>query len=506
MVDQDNNKIITPLKVEVKKEKAVRFGIERKHILTLVWLSLGLIIMIVGGLWLFGYLSKNPVRRVSVPVEKVTPEPKSATSPADIPSSQIQDDDGEMQKAEEKKDAEEKLSDCLQIKKVLDAKGVAEWGGDLYDRMIQLSQAADAFFIQEKFVSATETYAEAIALLNNLRDGMDDALQRMLNEGQIALNQGEGDRAQQLFEVALMIDPENTFARDGLARAENIERVMGLIASGERHEEENNLSFAYADYQEAVRLDPQSEKAQSALIRVQMIIAEEEFQQLMSSGFTALHDSNYHRARSLFRNAQSMKPDSHEVKDALAQVDQAIRLSHIGDLRKKALAAEDAEDWEKSLALYQAVLNMDNSIQFAIQGKERSERRRQLEKRMNNYLEKPALLESDDHLSQAIGLINQAEKVEPKGPLLKEQLKRLDELVQLSQTTVPITLESDGMTDVLIYKVGKFGRFYVRELDLRPGTYTIVGIRDGFKDVRQTVSVKTGQSPIRVVVKCGEKI
>lgn len=506
MDDQDNDKIITPLKVEVKEEKAVRFGVERKNRLALAWLSLSLIIMIVGGLWLFGYLSDNPVRTVSVQVDKVTPELQSEPLPAEIPSSELLEDGGQMRMAEEKKEAEEKLSDFLQIKKALDARGVAEWGGDLYDRMIQLSQAADAFFIQKEFVSATEKYAGAIAALNQLSNGTDDALRHMLNEGQMALNQGEGDRAQHLFNVALMIDPENNLARKSLARAKNIETVMRLIASGKKHEEKNNLSFAHADYQEAVRLDPESEKAQTALIRVQNIILAEEFQQLMSSGFTAFNSKDHKGARSLFLKAQSLKPDSHEVSDALAQVDDAIRLSQIDDLRKKALAAEDAEDWEQSLASYQAVLKIDNSIRFAIQGKERSEKRSQLEKHMIDYIEKPNLLESDHHLKQAIELMKQAGKIEPKGPLLNEQLKRLDKRVQLAQTPVPVTLESDGVTEVVVYKVGKFGRFYTRELNLRPGTYTIVGIRDGFKDVRQTMSVKTGQGPIRVVVKCGEKI
>ncbi|MBW2221641.1 MAG: hypothetical protein JRF22_03820, partial [Deltaproteobacteria bacterium] len=90
MVDQNKDKIITPLKVEVKKEKAVRFGAKRKNFLKLALLSLSLIIMIVGGLWLFSFLSRNPARTVSVPVEKVTPEPQSKELSAEIPSSHME--------------------------------------------------------------------------------------------------------------------------------------------------------------------------------------------------------------------------------------------------------------------------------------------------------------------------------------------------------------------------------------------------------------------------------
>jgi len=404
MVDQNKDKIITPLKIEVKEEKTVRFGVKRKNSLKLASLILSLIIMVVGALWLFSYLSRNHVRTVSVPAEKVTPQPQSKRLPDDIPSYKSQEDAGKARIAKENKEAEQK------------------------------------------------------------------------------------------------------FARHNLDRAKNIETVMRLIASGANNEKGNNLSLAYADYQEAVRLDPESENAQSALNRVKNLIEAEQFQQLMSSGFTAFNSNDYERARSLFLRAQSFRPDSHEVKDALAQVDAAILLSRIEDLQKKALAAESSEDWKQSLASYQAVLKIDNSIHFAIQGKERSMKRSQLEKRMNYYLEKPSVLESDYYLKKAIELVKEAEKIEPKGPSFNDQLKRLDKLVKSAQIPVQVTIESDSMTEVVIYKVSKLGRFYMRELSLRPGTYTILGTRNGFKDVRQKISVKAGQDPIRITLKCGEKI
>ena len=111
----------------------------------------------------------------------------------------------------------------------------------------------------------------------------------------------------------------------------------------------------------------------------------------MSSGFKALDDNNFNRARTLFLKAQSFKPDSRQVNDALLQVDTAIRLSRIDELRTKAIEAERAEDWEQALASYQAVLGLDESIRFALKGKERSLNRKQLEERMNYYLKNPSI-------------------------------------------------------------------------------------------------------------------
>ena len=122
------------------------------------------------------------------------------------------------------------------------------------------------------------------------------------------------------------------------------------------------------------------------------------------------------------------------------------------------------------------------------------------------YMEKPNVLESDPHLSNALGLLQEASKIEPKGPRLAGQIEKLDELVRIAKTPVSITLKSDNLTEVAVYKVGRMGRFFTRDLNLRPGTYTVVGTRDGYKDVRQKMVVKAGEKGLRITLKCEERI
>jgi tetratricopeptide (TPR) repeat protein len=200
------------------------------------------------------------------------------------------------------------------------------------------------------------------------------------------------------------------------------------------------------------------------------------------------------------------KRNSSEVQDALAQVDQAIRLARIEDLRKEAVAAEQAEDWKKALESYLAVIEIDPTIQFAVQGKVLSLERVTLEKRLNFYLERPNVLESDRYLQNANLLLQEAREIAPKGPRLTSQVERLEQLVIMAKTPVKVTLESDNLTEVAVYKVGRLGRFTSRDLDLRPGTYTVVGKRNGYKDVRQQVVVKPGTKVLRVTVICKERI
>jgi hypothetical protein len=473
-------------------------------------LILALLVLLVGGGLLWHYLSKNPVQVTPIPDEGVAPQAEQEIARNNL---QIREAEPEpvqakspAQVALEKEEAEQKLSDYLVAKKALDNKGGAEWGGSLYIEMAQSGQEADTLYMNKDYASASDKYEDALSKAKALTKGSDKAFRRLMEEGRIAMAGGDGKRAQRNFSLALMIDPANQLAKLSLDRAKKIETVIRLINSAKRHEKLNNLPFALADYQEALKLDSESDQARKGFDRVKGLIAEEQFKQLMSFGFAALQNNEYERARKTFLKAQSFKPDSSEVQDALAQVDQAIRLARIETLRKEALAAEEAEDWEKALESYLAVLKIDPAIQFAVRGKMLSQGRVTLEKRLSFYLGRPGVLESDRHLQNAILLLQETKKIEPKGPRLTSQIEKLDQLVMTAKTPVKVTLESDNLTQVAVYKVGRLGSFSSRDLDLRPGTYTVVGTRNGYKDVRQQIVVKPGQKVVRVTVICKERI
>jgi hypothetical protein len=233
---------------------------------------------------------------------------------------------------------------------------------------------------------------------------------------------------------------------------------------------------------------------------------EERFHRHLSGGLTAYHEKNYALARSELTKAQELKPNAQEVRDALAQVEAAVRLQSIGDIQAKAAQAEALEDWAKALDLYAAALTLDKTLQFAAQGRERALERMEIDRRLQFYLQKPEALESDESLARAAELLNRAGKMEPKGPRLNQQLEAFRQQVNEARSQVRVTLVSDNLTEVSVYRVGRLGRFTAQELLLRPGRYTVVGTREGYKDVRQEILVKPGNTPIQVTIACREKV
>jgi hypothetical protein len=498
---------ITPLSAPpIKSNGADTDNPNRQHRIKILALLGSLVLLIISGGWLLYYLSKNPIQTgeaTNIP----TPAPEALKKkPAQSTQEQLLPKVDPDQLAREKETAEQKLADFLAVKNKLDAKGVADWGEPSYIEMIKFSDAADSAFLNKEYKAAAEQYGRAGSIAENLTGRGAQALIRLLEEGQAALDTGDGSLAQRKFATALMIDSLNQVARRGLQRAKTIEAVIALISSGKQHEASGDLSLAAADYHRALELDAYSQAARDALESVNGRIREAQFQQLISEGLAAFHNNEYPVARKKLIKAKALKPNSPEVLDALSQVDEAMRLARIDALQKQALAAEQTEDWQSALKSYQAVLEIDPNVQFASRGKKRAADQIRIAKRLDFFLAQPDALESDSQLNNAILLLSEAGDVEPQGPQLADRIKKLEQLVAIAKTPVTVTIESDNLTHVAVYRVGKLGRFEVRELELRPGTYTVVGARDGYQDVRQKIVVKPGRQSIRVTVKCKVKI
>ena len=496
---------IKPLGAPKRGAKTDRKSFKFRHRLKALAVVGSFILLIAGGGWLLYFLSKksplpeeNSINPLPAQSLKSNDTIETATvSPPEVDFAQLES---------EKSNAEQKLAEYLEAKGELDQKAASEWGEEAYLKMAELGRQADVHFMENQYDLASDLYDQAGNLAAILSGRADAAFDRLLLAGNQALDQGDGPLARRNFSVALKISPADTSAQEGLKRAETIETVMQLIGSGRQHETNNALSQARSDYTKALQIDPKSESSRQHLDRINALIEEEEFQQLMSDGLAAFHRNEYKLARTRLLKAKSIKAGSREVSEALFQVDQAIRLSQIDNLRLASQKAERSEDWQTALKSYLAVLDIDKNLQFAVRGKERALEQIQIDKRIRFFLAKPQILESDSQLKNAAILIAEATELTPRGPILSARIKKLEQLIEVAQTPVKIAIESDNLTQVAVYRVGKLGRFSAHELELRPGTYTVVGTRDGYQDVRQKIVVKPGLQPLRITVKCRVKI
>ena len=230
------------------------------------------------------------------------------------------------------------------------------------------------------------------------------------------------------------------------------------------------------------------------------------YAEAMSVGLSAVEQGDYTEAREAFSRAVSLRSDSTEAADALAHAEEELRLAKISDLRQQARTSEQEERWHDAVKEYSAALAIDSTLRFAKEGQRQAHRRADLADRLDFHISHPERLASDQVLDEAKELVAQARTIEPGGPKLRQQIERLEGQIQIASAPIQVTLISDNLTEVVVYRIGRLGRFERHELNLRPGTYTVVGSREGYRDVRRKLEVVPDRTPEPLTVRCEEEV
>lgn len=388
----------------------------------------------------------------------------------------------------------------------LRARAVGQWGGEEYKRAVDELAAGDKDFAAREYITAAQHFTAIDPLLATLEKSANEVFTAQLAIGAKALSEGRSADAKAAFELASKLDPENQNAARGLKRAGTLDQVLAMVTTAERSEKEGNATAAADVFRKALALDSEAPRAADGLARVSARISGDAFASDMARGFSALSQSRYTEARSAFEAASRIRPNSPEVAQALKQVEQEERTRTISARLATARDLESKERWADALKEYRAVAQLDSTVASAGEGIARVKPRADLNEQLEMYLTQPERLFSVPVRSAARETLQRATAVAAAGPVLQKQIATLSDWLSRADAPVHIALQSDNLTQVMIYRIGELGAFEQRSLELAPGSYTVVGTRPGYRDVRREITVVPGAIPPPVVIRCEEKI
>ena len=223
-------------------------------------------------------------------------------------------------------------------------------------------------------------------------------------------------------------------------------------------------------------------------------------------GFAALGAGQLEKARRAFERALALRPDGPEAREGLRRVGGAHNGRTFGLRRAEAEDLEDEEHWQDALDVYDGILAQDSSVAWAQEGRARAGARLQLGESLQALIDHPERLSNPRLRNDAATLLQTAEQQPTVGPVLRTQITRLTNLLPALDKPVRLSLVSDNLTQVTIPSVGSFGSFARRDIELKPGRYTVIGTRDGYREVRRDITVSPGEEYVTVNVSCSEQI
>jgi len=234
--------------------------------------------------------------------------------------------------------------------------------------------------------------------------------------------------------------------------------------------------------------------------------ADDPYAKAAGEGFAALGAGQLDKARRAFEKARALRPDGPEALAGLRRVEAARGTHSVSVRRAEAEDLEDEERWQDALDVYDTALRQDGSLAWAQEGRLRAGARLQLGDSLQALIDHPERLSNARLRDEAAALLQTAEQQPSSGPVLRTQIARLTSLLPTLDRPVRLSLVSDNRTQITIPSVGSFGSFARHEIELKPGHYTVIGTRDGYREVRRDITVSPGEEFLTVNVSCSEPI
>ena len=401
--------------------------------------------------------------------------------------------------------AEAKLAEFFELETQLrEELNVTAWGGDDLDRIKDRAGVGDQLFMEGRYRESLDEYAGAVEEMAALADKGRADFRSAMEDGLAALAELDHPSAVEAFETALTIqpnDPEAAAARD---RAAALPEVIELLRESERATLRGEYAAADRYLSQVRALDPATTGLPARAARVADARAAERRRATLSEGFGALERGEHDEAITAFERVLKGNPADPDGLAGLQQAKQARLLAEIDRMRDAAEQQESEDQWSTALATYDAILDIDPSLRFARDGKARIATRIALVESMQRFIDDPGLLSDDNEFARAREVLAQADANASEGPLFRTQLDDLRTVVARGSIPVPLVIDSDNETEIMIQKVGTFGPFLRHELKLRPGRYVIVGSRDGYRDVRDEIMLQADSEAVEI--RCTEPI
>lgn len=441
------------------------------------------VVLVVGGLGVIGWISRQGIGDVEPPV----PPPTPVVLPTATPDPALREQ------------AEASLEQVVTLLGQIHTTAPDRWAGELWEEVTALNDQGDVLMAEEKWTEATETYGQVSKKLEPLVAQVPQVPERLLPLAREEIEQGEKEEADRLVEAVLSVEPGLEEAKALLPRAQVADQSFAAMQRSRAYLEEKQLEDAYVALQKVKELDPEFPGFPELEAEVEAALTQRELSELLGRLTAALDAEDLDTAEAALKEAQQLAPDHPGVQDAAVRVE-ALSLTRLV-LQEKAVAERFTaeEDWQGAYRQWLKIQSLDSEAPWVETGLKTSKQWAVIDAKIQKGMEDPGGRQTRVWLEEF-----EDQSGWPAG--LSRSVKELEQAHTRWTTPVPVVLVSDGETEVTLRRVGRWREIIRKELALLPGEYVAIGGRLGYRDVRVPFRVEPGGAVQEIEVICTEGI
>ncbi len=374
------------------------------------------------------------------------------------------------------------------------------WDSAIYETAMADFEKGQTQYQEQFFGDAASKFEGVVTALLGIKEEFETASSRLFADAFAFLDNEDYAYALSHFEQLATWVPQSNEVADGLHRAETgtqlatlVDRIDELVEGGSIDEADLELSKFPEGYW--------TKRIADAKGRITQHRHTQSFNSMMSEGLSNLDGGRWLQAKQHFAKALSLSPDSIAAKEALADAESRLAHHNFQLLTEELATLRTLERWESMLPIIvkmnqmdpedhgsadtgaeiESLLNMDKRLAEALDGVSNT-----MNKQTRDGI-RELLDESSEHIEHA--------RIAEKRTALAKEFERFT-------TPVSVTLVSDRKTQVSIRPGRKLGTFSKKVISVYPGSYELIGIRKGFREARQSISIEPGSKPIEIRVVC----
>ena len=377
---------------------------------------------------------------------------------------------------------------------------------------IAMGRAAEAASAGQ-FISAIESLQNAMNSLNLAMAELDEIVVENWSKGNVALNNGDNVESNAAFVTVKNIDSVYPGIDDAIKRSETIHIVHPMEQKALEYEKNNLLEMANSLYGEILVKDDLSHIAHDGEKRTGSLLKNRAISSTIVALNEAVSQNLWMKAKGLLDSLKALNPNDERIVNYERMIDNEIAGVKIDQLRWEGAEAEKKKEWDVAVEKYEEILIINPDLADAKESYKRAKLGRSYHDAALDAVERARTFadrdEADD-LKKAIHLLNKASDLTGLNKELAEEIgvlqygykKRLEQL----DRPVSFILISDGKTSIKFWQVGQYEPFTRKGFTLKPGKYTIQGLRKGYREKYINFDVKPGKQNQLLEIVCDEKI
>lgn len=380
---------------------------------------------------------------------------------------------------------------------------------DLYKEALTLRQEAESATSEGDVELATNSYEAAIERLGEAKARFDATVAQAREVATAALESGDRGGGEAAVQQILDRLPGDEFGERMRARLAVLDQTHPLYLKAMASEENDLLAVAEGQYRSILEKDPHHTRARDGLDRVVAARKVTVVKQRISEAEAAAEAGKIGEALELAKQALVLLPEDARALQLKEDLQARFDSQRIDQSLKDAAAHEKAGEWEQAMELYAGLAADFPGLKEAKSGVSRvSKKVRQVKeaRKLMEVAKESINVSSVAALEYAIGLLERGTRLDPSNKSIGILLEATREDLKLMNAPVRVTLVSDGKTKIEVWQVGEYKAVTEQQLDLKPGTYTVVGKKPYYVNVKLDLTVPAGAEPIRLEVKCEEAL